>query len=102
MSVYIINYSLKNSNSCNYEKLYTEIKNYGIWAHYLETTWFVFVPDIAINVNISSEILNNLQKYIHKNDKIFVAKLSGEAAWLNLDRSDIDDATQWLNNNLDK
>ncbi len=73
MDCYIINYDLRNAR--DYDKLYDAIKSYGTYAHILESTWAIVTSKKA------SEVRNYLEKYIDKDDGIFVIKSGTEAAW---------------------
>lgn len=77
MSSKIIEYDLCSPGR-NYNELYDAIKAYGIWAHITESTWFVKTPDSCVTVR------DILSKHIDNNDRLFVAELTGEAAWRNV------------------
>lgn len=62
----------------NYDALYEKIKAYGVWARICESVWFVKTPDSVVTVH------NNLSAAIDKNDRLFVAELTGAAAWRNV------------------
>lgn len=88
MSSFIISYDLIADK--DYSKLYEAIENYGSFAHILESVW------IVKSSSSSSEIRDNLKHYIDSDDKLFVAKLTSEAAWRNLSKEDSD----WIKSNL--
>lgn len=77
MSSKIIEYDLCAPGK-NYDDLYEAIKAYGIWARITKSTWFVKTTDSCVTVR------DNLLKYMDKNDRIFVAELTGIAAWNNV------------------
>lgn len=77
MNNYIISYDLIAPNK-DYSELYNAIRNYGTFAHVLDSVW------IVNSSSNSSDIRNNLKSYVDSNDQIFVAKLNGESSWMNL------------------
>lgn len=75
MKCYIITYDLRKFR--NYDALYFAIKSYGTWGKITESTW-------AIVTNQSTaEIRNYLLNFIDNDDRLFVIKSGGEAAWQN-------------------
>lgn len=87
MSSFLISYDLISDK--DYSKLYEAIRNYGSFAHVLESVW------IIKSSNSSKYIRDNLRSYIDNNDKLFVAKLNGESAWLNLSK----EVSDWIHQN---
>lgn len=77
MSSKIIEYDLTTPGR-DYESLYKAIKSYPCWARITESTWFVKTDDTCV------QIRDALKEKMDSNDRIFVGKLSGEAAWSNL------------------
>ena len=77
MSSKIISYDLCAPGR-NYDDLRKAIKAYGIWAHITESTWFVKTESSCV------EVRNNLLSYLDRNDCLFVAELTGAAAWNNV------------------
>lgn len=71
--VYIITYDLCKPGQ-NYDELIKAIKTYN-WCKIAESTWGV------TTTKNSTEIRDYLKSKIDKNDKLFVGKLTGEAAW---------------------
>ncbi len=59
----------------NYDELYKTLKSYDVWAHVTESTWFVKTSESCVQVR------NNLLSKMDNNDRLFVAELTGEAAW---------------------
>ena len=91
MTVYIIGYDL-NIPGQDYNKLIEAIKKTGTWWHQLDSTWIV-------ESNLSAEKIRDiLIQYLDRNDKILVAKLSGESAWAGFDKTGSD----WLLNVLNR
>jgi len=89
MKSYLITYDLMKQGQ-NYEELYKEIKAIGSWCHILESNWVIKTDLTAVQVR------DRITPHIDKNDKVFVAHLSGEAAWIRLDT----ERSDWLKANL--
>lgn len=87
MSSFIISYDLISDK--DYSKLYESIRNYGYFAHVLESVWIVNSSDS------STTIRDNLSSYMDSDDKLFVAQLSGESAWRNLSAK----VSDWIKSN---
>ena len=85
---YIITYDLCKPGQ-NYDELINAIKTYN-WCKIAESAWVVTTTKKA------SEIRDHLKSKIDKNDKLFVGKLNGEAAWY----GESDTVTKWLKENL--
>lgn len=88
MDSYIISYDLIAPNK-DYGPLIKAIKEYGTYAKILESLWIVKSNDS------STTIRDNLKSYIDNDDRLFVAKLTGDAAWKNVLCSNA-----WLRENL--
>lgn len=88
MNSYIISYDLMTPGK-DYSYLISAIKEYGTYAHILESVW------VVKSSNNSSSIRDNLSQHMDSNDKLFVARLTGEAAWKNVICTD-----KWLKDNL--
>ena len=84
----IITYDLCSPGR-NYDALYEKIKSYGTWAHICESTWIISTTDSC------SDIRDNLKSVIDSNDRLFVAALTGGAAW-----SNVLCKSNWLKENL--
>mgnify|MGYP003607598832 CR=1 FL=1 len=86
MTAYIIGYDLKKQHQ-NYTDLIDAIKKISPthW-HILDSTWIV-----STSLN-ASQIRDRLSPFVDSNDKLLVAKLSGEAAWKGFD----DAGSKWL------
>lgn len=76
MNSFIISYDLNNEK--DYSKLITEIESYSNAAKINKSVWFIN------SQNESSEIRDNLVDYIDSDDSLFIAKLTGQAAWRNV------------------
>ncbi|MBY6276799.1 SinR family protein [Symbiobacterium thermophilum] len=69
MAVYLITYDLKKAGQ-NYDALYKEIKSFGDWWHYLESTWLV-------DTNLSAQTMSDrIRKVTDSNDLHLVIKLN--------------------------
>lgn len=77
MSSKIITYDLCAPGR-NYDKLIDHLKTYPSWARITESTWFIS------NSDSSSALRDKLASYIDSNDRLFVAELTGVAAWQNV------------------
>ena len=76
MTIKIIDYDLVNEES-SYDDIIDEIKELGVYIQVAKSSWLV-------KSNLScSEIRDKLKAVVNKEDRIFVAKLSGESAWSN-------------------
>ena len=76
MKSFIVTYDL-NSSGKKYDDLISKIKDYSNWAHINESVWFLKSDDIC------SVIRDNLLTDIDDDYSLFVAELSGSAAWRN-------------------
>lgn len=77
MTSMIIEYDLRSPGR-NYDELYKAIKSYGVWAHITESTWFIKTSESYVQVR------DKLLAHMDGNDRIFVAALTGVAAWSNV------------------
>lgn len=75
MSCYIISYDLRTG--ADYTSLHNTIKSYGTWAKITESTWAIVTSQSC------EEIRNRLSDLIGKDNRLFVIKSGGEAAWRN-------------------
>lgn len=73
---YIISFDLKPNRS--YQNFSDAIKTYGTWARITESTFAVLTESKA------SEVRDYLIQFLYPNDKIFVIKSGGKAAWRNV------------------
>ena len=76
MNSYIVSYDLIAPNK-DYSSLISAIKDYGTFAKILESCWIIKSSTSSVDIR------NNLKSYMDNNDRLFVAKLSSEAAWSN-------------------
>lgn len=89
MSAYIVSYDLHQQGQ-NYTCLIEKLKGYGTHWHMQQSVWIVVTNQTAV------QIRDNLSPCLDSNDKLFVGKLSGEAAWKGYSSS----ITQWLKKHL--
>lgn len=88
MPTYLISYD-KNRGD-DYSELYEAIESYGNYWHHLDSTWIIVTQSTA------EVIRNKLMRYLDENDKLFVAKLTGEAAWGGFNER----GSNWLKGNI--
>ena len=88
MNSYIISYDLMAPNK-DYSSLISAIKSYGTYAKVLESCWIIKSNDSSSTIRVY------LSSYMDSNDRIFIAKLTGEASWQNVLCTN-----DWLNGNL--
>ncbi len=62
----------------DYASLYEKIKSYSKWAQITESTWFIKTNKTCVDVR------DELTSEMDNNDRLFVAELSGIAAWRNV------------------
>lgn len=87
MKCYIITYDLRFQR--NYESLWDAIKTYNKWGKITESTWAILTEQSA------TEIRNYLTQFMDNDDRLFVVKSGGEAAWRNAMANN-----DWLKENL--
>lgn len=75
MYSYIVTYDLKTPGK-DYSSLISKIKTYS-YSKICESVW------IVKSNRSSSDVIDSLLNEIDYNDRLFVAKLTGEAAWCN-------------------
>lgn len=85
MATYIVNYDL-NKHGQNYNCIVKKLESYSTYWHMQGSGWILITNDSA------KQIRNNLKPCLDSNDELFVAKLSGEAAWAGYNS----DITEWL------
>jgi len=85
MSCYVVAYDLMKSGQ-NYECLIKKLKAYGTYWHAQGSVWFVVSDQTAV------QIRDSLSSCLDSNDKLIVAKLEGEAAWIGYGK----EVSDWL------
>ncbi len=93
MAAFMISYDL-NTPGQDYKELLDAIRAYGVTWHCLDSTWIVIHPGPA------TAIRDNLVKHIDANDRLIVARLTGEAAWSPSGFSK--ECEDWLQNKINK
>ena len=91
MSTYMIAYDL-NAPEKDYTSLYAAIEKYATHWRYLESNWLIETSDTAV------QIWDKLAKELNANDQLFIARLSGEAAWIGFPES----GSRWFKARLEK
>lgn len=86
MSSYLVTYDLGGPGR-DYEGLYEYLRSTGTYSRILESVWIV-----VSNTTSSSAIRIGAEKHLDQNDKIFVAKLTGESSWRGLP----DETAKWI------
>lgn len=77
MASYIVTYDLCGKEK-DYTSLINKIKGYTSWAHVTESAWFIKTSESATSIR------DNLKKCMDVDDRLFVAELTGTAAWSNV------------------
>ena len=70
----IITYDLCKEGR-NYDGLYAYIKSFPKWAKITESTWFVSSDETCVRIR------DKILTIVDSNDRVFVAELTGTAAW---------------------
>lgn len=73
----IVTYDLCGTGK-DYDDLISAIKSYSGWAKITESAWLIVSDDSC------ADIRDNLLTYMDSDDRLFVATLTGEAAWQNV------------------
>ena len=77
MTSMIIKYDLRAPGR-NYDELHKALRAYSAWARITESTWFVRTNESC------AQVRDKLLTHMDGNDRIFVAELTGVAAWRNV------------------
>jgi len=89
MNTYIVTYDLSGADSADYEELYEALKAHAKWARITDSTWAIVSPDTA------SKIRDKLIAVMGGEDRLFVVRTGGGAAWRN-----VRCRNEWLKRNL--
>ncbi len=89
MSVYVVTYDLHKQGQ-NYACLTKKLKSYPVHWHAQGSVWFIETTQTAVQVR------DGLTPCLDANDKLIVARLSGEAAWTGYG----EDVSTWLKGRL--
>lgn len=85
---YSINYDLKAPGG-NYSGLYEVIKKFGIWWHYMESTWLISTDETAQGV------WERISPHIDQNDNVLIVEVPRNySGWLP------QKAWDWINQNV--
>ena len=74
MTSMIIEYDLRSPGR-NYDERDKESRSYDVWARITESTWFIKTGESC------AQVRDKLLAHMDDNDRIFVATLTGTAAW---------------------
>ena len=85
MSTYVVTYDLHQVGQ-NYDCLHKKLKAYPKHWHAQQSVWIIETSQSAVQVR------DHLSTCLDANDKLIVAKLSGEAAWSGYSAN----VTKWL------
>lgn len=72
MRVYIVTYTLRLTWLRNYENLYSALRRFPHWMHYIDNTWFIASEWTA------QEIYGYLAPYIFEDSKILITRFTRE------------------------
>lgn len=89
MAAFVVTYDLVKQGQ-NYDCLYKKLNSYPTRWHAQGSVWVVVTEETA------TQIVNSLKGCLDANDKLFVAKLSGEATWIGYEQ----DVSDWLKKQL--
>ncbi len=90
MATYIVTYDLLQSGQ-NYKCLHGKLEAYPTHWHMQQSVWLIETSQTA------AQVRDNLLSCLDSNDKLLVAKLSGEAAWSGYSAK----ITEWLKGRLE-
>lgn len=85
MAAYIVTYDLHQQGQ-NYSCIIEKLESYGTHWHMQGSVWIISTSLSA------AEIRDHLTPCLDSNDKLFVGRLQGEAAWYGYP----DNITKWL------
>lgn len=89
MAAYIVAYDLQKQGQ-NYECLIGKLKTYPTRWHMQQSVWIIDTTESSV------QIRDFLTPCLDTNDKLFVGRLSNEAAWYGY----TSEITQWLKQRL--
>lgn len=67
--LYLITYDLKSPGR-DYSNLHNQIKNYGEWWHYIDSTWIIKTESTI------EEVTNSIRRMMDPNDHLLVIKIT--------------------------
>lgn len=91
MATYIVTYDLMKQGQ-NYTCLTKKLDAYPTHWHAQGSVWLIETNQSAVDIR------ENLSSCLDANDKLLVARLSGEAAWKGYSNN----VSSWLNDRLNK
>ncbi|MBB4096969.1 hypothetical protein [Sphingomonas kyeonggiensis] len=91
MAAFIVTYDLMKQGQ-NYTCITNKLKSYGTHWHLQGSVWIIETTQSAV------QIRDSLKPCLDQNDKLLVARLEGEAAWLGYG----DEEGKWLKDRLQK
>ena len=77
MSSFVISYDLLG-NDGDYESLISKIKTYTGWAKITESFWHIKSSKSCVDIR------TDLKAEMSNGDRLFIAELTGNAAWSNI------------------
>jgi CRISPR/Cas system-associated endoribonuclease Cas2 len=89
VSMFVVSYDLNKSGQ-DYEAIHKRIKSWPTHWHMQGSVWLIVTTDSVTTIR------DHIQKVMDNNDKLFVAKLSSEAAWKGYSSN----ISEWLKNYL--
>lgn len=89
MSPYVVTYDLHQAGQ-NYDCLIAKLKTYPVFWHIQQSVWIIRTSESA------SQVRDKLSSCLDSNDKLVVARLSGDAAWTGYSMGD----SSWLRSEL--
>ncbi|HOV03835.1 MAG TPA: hypothetical protein PLG99_05460 [Kaistiaceae bacterium] len=89
MPAFIVTYDLRQHGQ-NYDCITKRLESYPTHWHMQQSVWIINTEKSA------KEIRDHLTACLDANDKLFVGRLSGQAAWKGYE----DSASQWLMSTL--
>lgn len=91
MATFIVTYDLHKQGQ-NYQCIIQKLSAYQYHWHMQGSVWIIETTQSAV------EIRNHLNSCLDQNDKLFVGRLEGEAAWSGY----ADNVSNWLKGRLEK
>jgi len=79
MSKYLVTYDLVGTSetSEDYKRLIKKIKSYPDWGKVQKSVWLIK------SSNTATAVRDDLWSYMDSNDRLFIIKVTGTAAWRN-------------------
>lgn len=86
----IVSYDLRQQGQ-NYKCIIEKLESYPVHWHMQGSVWILVTDDKA------SQVRDSLKSCLDSNDKLFVGRLSGEAAW----HGHTNEANKWIKSILE-